>query len=293
MYPITTYALFNFTIPATFHQAAFVPALFQVVVMEDPNGRFTVCDLETGNKKYHLEGFGYAGSLITFYKQAISGMGGGQILAWDLENQIYLGEVGNHGPWQTVTALDACVAGSSLISGDENGVVRYWNRGSGVKKILGEHDEIVDCVAISPDVGTAVSGSMDGTLRFWDCQDAQQSDVIDLGQRTLGLDFSHDGKYVINASGYIAKRECTTLNEVWTYSESDEVYFSCSFSPEDFFILCSGPDILSLLDADTGEKLVTFEGQTGTVLGMDFSLNGQQVYSASDDGVVRVWRLPL
>ena len=293
MYPITTYALYNFTIPASFHQVAFVPSLFQVVVMEDPNGKFSAYDLEKGNKVYHLEGLGSAGSLITFFGQAISGMDGGQILAWDLENQIFLGEIGNHGSWQRVTALDASVSGPSLISGDENGVVRYWNRGSGEKKILGEHDEIVDCVAISSDGETAVSGSIDGTIRLWNCQYAKQSDTVDLGYRTLGLDFSQDGKYVINASGYITKRERTTLDEVWTYSERDEVYFSCSFSMEDYFILCSGPGILSLLDADTGDKLVTFEGQTGTILGMGFSLNGQQVYSAGDDGVVRVWRLPL
>ena len=70
-------------------------------------------------------------------------------------------------------------------------------------------------------------------------------------------------------------------------------YWIGSFSIEDDFILCGGPYTLRLLDSETGEDIISFEGQTGRVIVADFSSDGQQVYSAANDGSVRIWRLPI
>jgi WD40 repeat protein len=292
MVPKKTYEIFKFNLPETPGVAAFHPKYNYLVSIDfEGNGTFRVFNFYSGEQLYSLEGMGSQESLVIFGSQVISGSGGGQLFLWDLEEAIFVAQIGTHGPYVTVSAMDISNDGPSIVSGDKNGVVRLWDFGDGPSGVLGRHSEHVDCTAISPDGRVAISAGLDGKIRIWDCLNFNQIRSLDIGNRTLGLDISHSGEYFINFGTDVSKRNLKTGKAVWSLDRMP--YWIGSFSIDDDFILCGGPYTLSLLDSETGEDIISFEGQTGRVIAIGFSSDGQQVYSAANDGSVRIWRLPI
>lgn len=81
--------------------------------------------------------------------------------------------------------------GTKLVFGAEDGSVRIWDRtvlsGAEVSTVWGdptvlqEHEEAVWAVAWSPTGDLIASGSLDGTVRFWNATTGEQIEVIQVG----------------------------------------------------------------------------------------------------------------
>lgn len=304
--PKTTYEIFRFKVQEVPGQAVFVPSMSELVILDLSDGDFCVYDIFSGRQSFRLEGLGSADSLLAYKTKAFSGMSGGQIFVWDLQAHIFLGALGSHGPWYSVSALDIAESTNLLISGDIKGNIRTWNLDTGETKIIGNHPEVkekklfsprVDSIAISPDGEIAASFcSLDEMVILWNCHECKPIGSFKVKVSNggfLALDFSSDGSFLLCISDVIEKRDRQKNEIIWSFSEEGNSYTCGGFTPDGSFVLCGGLHFLSLLDSETGKKLITFEGQTGQVIGLCFSSDGQQVYSASNDGTVRIWRLPF
>ena len=66
------------------------------------------------------------------------------------------------------------------------------------------------------------------------------------------------------------------------------------FSPDGRRVVSSssGDSTLKLWDTRTGLQVGTLYGHRGAVTGFAFSRDGNTIYSAAEDGDVRVWRAP-
>ncbi|MCG8366182.1 MAG: TIR domain-containing protein, partial [Pseudanabaenales cyanobacterium] len=144
--------------------------------------------------------------------------------------------------------------GQSIVSGDEDGVMRLWSlKGGAIGQPFQGHEEGVSAVAFCPDGGCIVSGGWDGAVRLWDLE----GDPI--GQPFTG----HIG-----------------------------VIASVDFSPDGQRIVSGGWDgAVRLWDLE-GEPIgQPFQGPEEGVSAVAFSPDGQRIVSGGGDGAVQLWGL--
>ena len=138
-----------------------------------------------------------------------------------------------YGHERDVTCLAFAPNGRGLISGSQDKTLRLWN--ADVPSPTGEqplietraeirrldgHTDTVSCVRVTPDGKVGVSGSWDGTIRFWDLRTGAELHRLELaaGSHELdeGLTFlyrqgckvhsiavSSDGRLLLSGSGYV------------------------------------------------------------------------------------------
>ncbi len=111
----------------------------------------------------------------------------------------------------------------------------------------------IQAVAISPDGQRAISGSDDGTLRFWDLQNGQLLQILK----------GHTDK---------VRSVAITPDRQRAVSGSDD-------------------GTVKFWDLDNGQVLQTLQGHAGKVRSVDITPDRQRAISGSDDGTVKVWNL--
>ena len=117
--------------------------------------------------------------------------------------------------------------------------------------MLRGHDWSISGVAISPDGGRAITGSIDGTLKLWDINSGRLlRNWLGHERGAYGVAFTADGRHAVTGSG-------------------------------DYTI--------KLWDLDTGKEIRRFDGHSGTVYALVISDDGKRILSGSLDGTARLW----
>ncbi|CCA75858.1 related to WD40-repeat protein (notchless protein) [Serendipita indica DSM 11827] len=160
------------------------------------------------------------------------------------------------------------------------------------------HDSGVTTVAFSPDGHRVVSGSEDGTMRFWDAETGEQ-----IGEPLEGhtdpvwsVAFSPDGRRIASGSDDSTVRlwDVEAGKQLWESlgGHTDSV-MSVAFSPDGRQIVSGSDDeTIRLWDVETGEQVgQPFQGHTESVSSVAFSPDGRRVVSGSEDETVRLWEV--
>jgi WD40 repeat protein len=155
-----------------------------------------------------------------------------------------------------------CVAfapdGRRLLSGHSGRrsqyLVQLWDVATGkVVRSFKGHRGTVTAVAFLPDGRSAVSASMDGTLRLWEIETGKELRRLEHRGGINDVAVSLDGRRALSA-GY-------------------------------------GDRMLRLWDLRNGRLLHVFEGHTSRVLGVAFAPDGRRALSSDAGGFVHLWRL--
>jgi len=125
--------------------------------------------------------------------------------------------------------------------------------GSALIQTLSGHTKAVYCLALTPDGGHVLSGSLDATLRLWELSSGRCVQVL----------------------------------------RSEEYILSVAIAPDGRIAATGGPGhncgILSFWDLSTGQRLRVCRGHQGGITCLSFTPDGRRVVTGSIDRTLRLW----
>jgi WD40 repeat protein/tetratricopeptide (TPR) repeat protein len=147
-----------------------------------------------------------------------------------------------------------------FLLGQGDNTVRMWSPDGTLISELKEHIDAVNCVAVSPDSKTIVSGSKNGELIIWDWEDKEKKPLIIGGSPDSINDvaFSPDGRLFATVSGQFSSGEGDETVKIWTRD---------------------------------GKLLNIMKGHIDSVMDVAFDAGGKIIASGSKDGTVKLWSL--
>jgi WD40 repeat protein len=159
------------------------------------------------------------------------------------------------------------------------------------------HDKDIRHIAVSKDGKTALTASMDATVRLWDVKTARElRKFAPHDTWAWCVAFSPDETRVLSsdALGKALKLwDLATGKELRRYTGHAGRVYAAAFSPDGKYVLSSGAEsdtVARLYETETGKEVRKFEGHTGWVWRAVFSPDGKKVATAGcNDKSYRVW----
>jgi WD40 repeat protein len=202
---------------------------------------------------------------------------------------------GHEGP---VNTLAFHPAGNLLVSGGEDWTLRGWDPTTGEARfVLRGHPSPVYSVAFTPAGDRLLSGDMAMNLRLWD--DLGERDVRTLashGDRVRSVAHSRAGNLLVSgaADSKVVLHDARTGQVLKSFRTANYVA-GVTLSPDGKQIAAiDDKRIVHLWDAETGNELATFPGDTNDVSGtgrIAFSPDGKLLAAPSGAKRIKVWEV--
>jgi WD40 repeat protein len=194
-----------------------------------------------------------------------------------------------------ILSLAFSATGGQLATASMDTDIILWELGRGMLPNL--HTASILSLAFSPDNQTLASSSEDGSIRFWDAASGQAAGepITGLEANQVGLVFSPDGSLLASAGG----SSTIHILDVQSRSEKDVIISpntggitAMAFSP-DGTLLASGDwdGKVVLSNVASAQVQGSFQAHSKNIFDLQFSPDGQFVYSASLDDDIHIWDL--
>ncbi|NET26753.1 serine/threonine-protein kinase [Okeania sp. SIO1I7] len=164
------------------------------------------------------------------------------------------------------------------------------------KTITGHSEGICpdDCIAISSDGQTIVSGSKDRTIKVWDLTTGSLKVILTDSDSVDSVAISPEGKTVISGDydNSIKVWDVATGTLKATFTGHTDPVVSVAFSPDGKTVISASLDkTIKVWDLATGTLKATLTGHDARILSLAISPDGKTIVSGSDDKTIKVWDL--
>jgi WD40 repeat protein len=164
-------------------------------------------------------------------------------------------------------------------------------------KILIGHTSDVMSVAISPDGKYVLSGSANGTVRYWDLKTGKTIEILYAHTDVVtSVAISPDGKYALSGSDDKTLRywDLKTGKTLKILKGHTDYVWSVAISPDGKYALSGSWDrTLRYWNLSTGKTIKILKGHTDYVWSVAISPDGKYALSGSRDKTLRYWDLDL
>lgn len=187
--------------------------------------------------------------------------------------------------------------GHFAITGAADRSLRQWNLETGrVVRSFRGHQHEINSIALSLDGKTLVSGSSDQTVRVWDVHTGRQKYRLH-GHKAwvVGVNVTYNGRFAVSTDSVRCK--------VWDLKDGCILLTAEHLHGDAVAILPDGSRIIALdidnnlvvLDVATGAIVHQISDRLGSpahtsrVFCLAVTADGQRLFSASEDGKLKVW----
>jgi hypothetical protein len=155
-----------------------------------------------------------------------------------------------------------------------------------------QHPGPVDKVLFSPD-GSQLATTNEGLITLWSVKTGAVLSTLQHGIQVNDLTFNPDGSLLVSATsdGTVWLWDTTTGTLRASLKAHNDTVFHVAFSPDGSLFASAGADKTVIWDTATGLPLTSLA--SGWAWNVTFSPGGRYVVTASGDGIVRVWGVPV
>ena len=179
-------------------------------------------------------------------------MSGGEdktVQFWDVEKREKHATLKGHKEWVTAVAFSA--DGETAASGDAGKVIKLWDvRSRRERATLRGHKSTINALTFTPEnaplyAGHLVSGSADGTIRFWDPDTGQERLTFTTGhtESVKAVAFAENGATLASAAfnGTVEVWSLKTAQELATFTKAEnDLTAAVAFSHDATRFACRG-----------------------------------------------------
>jgi len=223
----------------------------------------------------------------------LSGSSEATLTLWDVTTRTPVRVLRGHS--QQVYAVAWSRAGNRIASGSSDHTVRLWDAQTGAcTHILRGHTATVFSVDWSFDGSFLASGSFDRSVRLWDMQEGSSRVGSEQTGPIFAAVWSPDGTLVASAGedGLVLVWRATDGDLLRQFEHAGFVS-ALSWSANGDQLVSGAVDgekgVLSIWDVRQGGLVRTLEGHSGSIWGIDWSLEQDILVSAGSDGTIRWW----
>ena len=178
---------------------------------------------------------------------------------WDTKNHTKLATLEGHTSW--VISLAFSDDGKTVASGDAGKVIKLWDVHTGRERAtLKGHKNTINALTFAPDGpppygGCLVSGSADGTIRFWNPKTGKEITTFTAGHTewVKAVAFSENGAILASAAfnGTVDIWSLRTRQELTTFTAGQcDVAIAVALSSDATRFACQGSDGLIVFNSD-------------------------------------------
>ncbi len=260
------------------------------------DGTAKVWDAETGQTLYTLSGHNGAVSAVAFSpdgSQLATASQDSTARIWNSEAGLDVLVLSRHR--RPINAVVFSADGQFVATASDDRTAKVWDANSGaVLFSLGNHNAPVQSVAFSPDGSLLATGSTDYYARIWDLSSGLvRLPVLPHEGPVTWVRFDETGARLLTASedGKVRIWNVMTGDLLQTFTHETAIS-SAAFSPDQSQLAIGDVNGgVVILEAETGEPVLTLAGHGGPVNGLAFSADGRRLATAGGDGTAKIWDL--
>ena len=167
------------------------------------------------------------------------------------------------------------------------------------------HDQSLLAGAFSEDGQLFATGTASGRLNVWDAETGTSKWESETNLPVGQMRFTLDGQRLLVSTapppnygrfGHPSINRAVVIDLAsnrWIFSERTTNVLAGTFSPDDHWLaLANSNHAIRLIDIRDGRDILQLPGHRRAITSFSFNADGSMLASSSDDGTVRLWRLP-